>query len=735
MRILRATVVGVVVAAIVGSLGPGALATGSWSVVPSPNGAGSTPATFSAISCALPSSCVAVGDLGGLEGQGQHALIERFDGTRWKREVAAEPSAASSVTLKAVSCPSTTFCVAVGSWHSSNDLHQQLAEVWTGSGWSIASTPAAPSPALTADFEGVTCTSPTDCTIVGESEDVFIDANALIEHWDGSTWTREVLATPSSVHSVFPASIACVSATSCKMVGEYQLADNSLAVFAASSSGTTWSVDTVPNPPGVINPSLTSVSCTGAPMRCVAVGYGSNGAVAARWNGSAWTLLTVPVPAGASSIQLRGVSCAAATDCIAVGYWSSATAGHALVERYDGTELSLFPAQPASSGALSGVTCRADDSCTVVGDASFHVFVAAWNGVAWVADAHANPITPVFSAFNGVACASATSCAAVGWSFTAHGDKVLVEHWNGIAWVQQGIDVPQGSSQLNNVACPSIARCVAVGDTASASGRTTPVAEIWSGGRWSFEQVPVAASATTKTLRAVTCVSTTDCIAVGATNGSSSGTLIERWNGTSWTTEPSPALPGKVSGELFGVVCTSAASCVASGSYATPSGSHTLVERSSGAAWSVVATPAVSQPVARLDAVTCTSAVRCIAVGSQESSASGTGEPLTEQWNGANWSVVADPGGLPASSALHAVACVSANDCVAVGTSGEALPVIEHWNGSAWTAQTAPMPAGDQLGELFGVACVSGRCTGVGGATVGPIFLLPLPNTFVIRSS
>jgi hypothetical protein len=91
------------------------------------------------------------------------------------------------------------------------------------------------------------------------------------------------------------------------------------------------------------------------------------------------------------------------------------------------------------------------------------------------------------------------------------------------------------------------------------------------------------------------------------------------------------------------------------------------------------------------------------------------------------------------STDLRGVNCVSAADCTAVGTAQnyddfETKAVIEHWNGSNWTVSMAPVPAGHDQSSLAGVACVAGRCTGVGWSTKTNDFSLG-PNTLVIRSA
>jgi hypothetical protein len=70
--------------------------------------------------------------------------------------------------LTAVSCPSASNCVAVGSQQTSAGVSTALAEHWNGSSWAPQST-AEPSGAEAANFQGISCpVGTTDRTAVGD---------------------------------------------------------------------------------------------------------------------------------------------------------------------------------------------------------------------------------------------------------------------------------------------------------------------------------------------------------------------------------------------------------------------------------------------------------------------------------------------------------------------------------------------------------------------------------------
>jgi hypothetical protein len=81
------------------------------------------------------------------------------------------------------------------------------------------------------------------------------------------------------------------------------------------------------------------VSCTSA-TACTAAGFYSNATttvtLAERWNGTTWSIQTTPNPTGGSGSTLDGVSCASAKACTAVGGYNNGTTGVTLAERWNG---------------------------------------------------------------------------------------------------------------------------------------------------------------------------------------------------------------------------------------------------------------------------------------------------------------------------------------------------------------------------------------------------------------
>ncbi|HET9118726.1 MAG TPA: hypothetical protein VFN75_11735, partial [Pseudonocardiaceae bacterium] len=93
----------------------------------------------------------------------RQALAEVWNGSSWSVMDAASPT--TNTELNAISCPSASFCVAVGQYVTSDgSAEQSLSEVWNGSTWAAIT---APSPSAASELLGVSCTSQSFCAAVG----------------------------------------------------------------------------------------------------------------------------------------------------------------------------------------------------------------------------------------------------------------------------------------------------------------------------------------------------------------------------------------------------------------------------------------------------------------------------------------------------------------------------------------------------------------------------------------
>ena len=339
---------------------------------------------------------------------------------------------------------------------------------------------------------------------------------------------------------------------------------------------------------------------------------------------------------------------------------------------------------------------------------------------------------PLPSQGEGISCASADACTAVGtYTIDSGLQTLLAEIWNGKIWSQTSTPTIinyedyAANAVFEGVSCESATSCEAVGWSNFADGDPDEpnytLAALWNGTTWTVQSTLNASSPTDgeNDLSSVSCTGTSYCAAVGWTlNGEGTqvpATLAEVWNGTSWAIQSTPELSGTTS--LSGVSCTSTTACTAVG---TADG-QALLETWNGTSWTQQSTPYPSGATASsLSGVSCTSATSCSAVGTYTD---GSGSwALAEEWNGTKWKIktVTEPTGATSSS-LSNVSCPAAQTCSAVGQfdggSGDQT-LAEEWNGTNWTLKTAP--SGASANSLSGISCASApssACIAVGDDT------------------
>jgi hypothetical protein len=169
---------------------------------------------------------------------------------------------------------------------------------------------------------------------------------------------------------------------------------------------------------------------------------------------------------------------------------------------------------------------------------------------------------------------------------------------------------------------------------------------------------------------------------------------------------------------LEDVFCTSSSNCIAVGGSDESGAWNAHAKRWNGTAWtSETIAPPNGASTSKLSGVTCLSASDCIAVGTVVEEEQGK-QALLASWNGSSWATAPIPAEGVSSSELKEIACTSSSACVAVGSSrdedGRKQALAMRWNGSAWSTNTHPQPS-ESLTELTGVSCVGpADCVAVG---------------------
>ena len=242
--------------------------------------------TGSAVSCPSARFCAAVGT----QGLALSSSIWR-DG-RWTRErvpLPTPPTPIGSITLAGVSCTSQDFCLAVGDYSypaeaqpSAGHRDVPLAELWNGNTWRLV-PPAAPT-ALGA-LRAVSCRSPRFCVAVGTQR----ARSTLVERWTGKDWQVQASPNPSAVgYSVLDA-VACPSTRTCEAVGTY----NGGSLVAESWRKDRWVLQRVRTPRPMSGSPALSCPSTRA---CVLVGAVGGLPMSQTWDGRRWVVRSTPRP-------------------------------------------------------------------------------------------------------------------------------------------------------------------------------------------------------------------------------------------------------------------------------------------------------------------------------------------------------------------------------------------------------------------------------------------------------
>jgi hypothetical protein len=289
--------------------------------------------------------------------------------------------------LASVSCVTSTFCIAVGTYrpHAAFDNFQGEHPVvmkFDRHRWSNTAAPTPPN----AELNGVDCLSRSSCVAVGEQITAEGTTSPLVEELKGTSWSATLL----SVAAIYPVNavelhgVSCVAVDRCTAVGwdngvGYGRGVNPVTGLIAVEKAGHWSVQPLaPLEPTSVNSALgsvvvpsnafdptylMSVSCGTA--RCVAVGQGR----AFAQSPTGWS------PIATTPLVLNGVVCVSGPSCTGVGRAGQGSAGPVVVTtstsvaRLSGAMWQRVPSPNTTSptNELDAVACRAARSCVAVG--------------------------------------------------------------------------------------------------------------------------------------------------------------------------------------------------------------------------------------------------------------------------------------------------------------------------------------------------------------------------------
>jgi hypothetical protein len=192
---------------------------------------------FFTVSCTGTTFCLLGGEYATSDRGYFTTLVERFDGAHWSivTDAALRPQSGYATYLNSISCTSSGACTAVGqqdkisgalAWHG-------FAETFKGGKWT-RSTADLPASALT-NLDAVSCATSSYCVAVGGAGTYAHETTgkAIFDIWNGSSWTLHY-ADPPSRQGNFLVDDQCLTTTYCVASGAEG------AYNTNTSHGLTW---------------------------------------------------------------------------------------------------------------------------------------------------------------------------------------------------------------------------------------------------------------------------------------------------------------------------------------------------------------------------------------------------------------------------------------------------------------------------------------------------------------
>ncbi len=181
---------------------------------------------FESVSCPSSKHCTAVGvvvtTLNGIV-----PLAESYNGSKWTLQTTPTPENSLEAQLSGVSCSATSACTAVGEYYSSTEkAYRALIERYNGTSWQLQESPSPvgkPAPKESHwSLHAVSCPTSSSCVAIGSYAESASARNLLLgEQWNGTSWepALPVDRTGTGVVSDEPRAISCSAALTCTLAG------------------------------------------------------------------------------------------------------------------------------------------------------------------------------------------------------------------------------------------------------------------------------------------------------------------------------------------------------------------------------------------------------------------------------------------------------------------------------------------------------------------------------------
>jgi hypothetical protein len=301
---------------------------GSWKAAKAPlplnaKGTQEHGASINAVSCPSVSKCVAVGTYTDKSGDTNGLLLTFADGS-WKTAEAKLPlnaAAGQLGILDAVSCPSTSSCFAGGTYATKSGPFTGLLMKLAGTTWKASEAPVPAGAARTQDDSysqvlAMSCPSSSYCAAGGDYVDTSGNTDPQLLTFSGGAWkAAEAPLPPNGVETGQHGelnAVSCPSVSKCVAGGFYT--DHS-----ENTNGMLLNISGMSRKQVEANFQPEAIACFSA-TNCVA----SGGARLFILSGGSWKATTSPVPSNGSSSSsyLRAVSCFSVSKCVAGGSYS-----------------------------------------------------------------------------------------------------------------------------------------------------------------------------------------------------------------------------------------------------------------------------------------------------------------------------------------------------------------------------------------------------------------------------
>ncbi len=323
-------------------------AAGSWRVVSTPNVAGSNYNELDATQLTSPTEAWAVGFARVGFPAPFRALAEHWNGTAWTLAATAALPGADDTRLHGLGGTGPGDVWAVGSDTTPGGSQGTLIEHWNGSAWSRLPSPAGE--AAGAELLSVSAINASDVWAVGDARPNG-SFTTLVEHWDGRAWRLVADAGLPATGFNHLTAVAAVSARDVWAVGRLYRHPNPVIEHW---DGTAWTE--VTQPAHGYDSALQSLAVVSASDIWAVGGTDVTNSLVDHWNGTAWSIVASPNSTAQNAQSfLAGVAALGPSNVWAVGSASVFGSPQTLTEHWDGTGWSIVPSPPAGGGNLAAV--------------------------------------------------------------------------------------------------------------------------------------------------------------------------------------------------------------------------------------------------------------------------------------------------------------------------------------------------------------------------------------------